>query len=460
MWCPGGCRTGRWTSRLQHPFDDLPRVHLLEGGPPLGKWRNPVEDQVKVEAARREEPDDLLPDRPVVRVAALERHRLLHQLVEREVERLRPPADLRYLAGRPHDVQGELQCRGHARGVDDEIEAVPVPEAFGPRRGVLALRPQRRVGADLERHVETVGVGGDADHDDMARSREPRHHGAEESDRPRADDRDRVAGTKPGIDAPRVVGDAARLGQGRRLECELLRDMVQAALRDLDEFRHLPVDAVAEAQAVGVEVKEALPRERRGRVDDGRRLAHDPVALREILHSFPGLRDHAPELVPEDHGVVHLPAVFPGELVEVAPADSHGLDRHEHVGVADLGDRDITHLDAVGLRREVDDGLHILAHGFLSPLIAMSPYAWTFVQISRRVPSRSPDAVLNASLSTVRGAPRTTSGAPYSGGRTACSIERPPTAWTGPPTARTTSRRRSSGLGGLPPDAAMPRLSS
>src|SRR5258708_7192142 len=43
-----------------------------------------------------------------------------------------------------------------------------------------------------------------------------------------------------------------------------------------------------------------------------------------------------------------------------------------------------------------------------------SPYAWTLSQIRRREDSRSPPAVLKASASIVSGAPRTTSGAPYS----------------------------------------------
>ena len=68
-----------------------------------------------------------------------------------------------------------------------------------------------------------------------------------------------------------------------------------------------------------------------------------------------------------------------------------------------------------------------------------SPYACIFSQIRRSEVSRSPPAVLKAAASIVSGAPKTTSGAPYSGQRIACSNVNPPTACTG--TFTTDSRR-------------------
>ena len=64
---------------------------------------------------------------------------------------------------------------------------------------------------------------------------------------------------------------------------------------------------------------------------------------------------------------------------------------------------------------------------YLFPTLT-SPNACTFSQIMRSESSRLPLAVLKASASIVRGAPRTTSGAPYSGVRIACSRVSPPTA--------------------------------
>src|SRR5690242_10078494 len=69
-----------------------------------------------------------------------------------------------------------------------------------------------------------------------------------------------------------------------------------------------------------------------------------------------------------------------------------------------------------------------IASLYLCARTATSPKPWTFSQISRNDASTLSSAVRNASASMTRGAPKTTSGAPYDGVLTACSSDKPPTA--------------------------------
>jgi hypothetical protein len=64
---------------------------------------------------------------------------------------------------------------------------------------------------------------------------------------------------------------------------------------------------------------EALAGIWRSGLDHGGGLADDPVALLEFSHCPAALCHHAGELLAEDDGIVHLPALLSEELMQIAP---------------------------------------------------------------------------------------------------------------------------------------------
>src|SRR5512134_3427696 len=143
--------------RGQDGLDDLAPLHLLEAGLPVLKGEDTADERGDVERFRAEERDHPLPDRPVVAEAALQPDRLLDDRVEGEAERLRSPAHLRDVAGRPDELHRLAQRGRVARGVDDAVRTRPVALASpGPERLAAAAEAQAAVRA---RHLEAALVG-------------------------------------------------------------------------------------------------------------------------------------------------------------------------------------------------------------------------------------------------------------------------------------------------------------
>ena len=90
-------------------------------------------------------------------------------------------------------------------------------------------------------------------------------------------------------------------------------------------------------------------------------LGGDVVAADDGAHVLAGLDDGACELVPERQRRVDpsLRPVVPAEDVQVGPAHARGLDLHEHVAGAGLGNRDAVEREP-GLRPELADRPHRL----------------------------------------------------------------------------------------------------
>ena len=103
-----------------------------------------------------------------------------------------------------------------------------------------------------------VGIGGSSDDDQMSGSGELGHCGAEQADWARPDDRNGVAGAQTGVDASGVVGNGARLGQGRLLKTERIWNVMKAARWNPYKGRHCSVDSVTEPEPMRVEVVETL----------------------------------------------------------------------------------------------------------------------------------------------------------------------------------------------------------
>ena len=101
-----------------------------------------------------------------------------------------------------------------------------------------------------------------------------------------------------------------------KVSCD--RHGVQAALRNPGIMRHGAVDAIAEAETVGIQVIESATSVWGKLVNDGGGFAHNAIAFLEILHSLSRLLDRAAELVTENAGVIHFPAVSAMPLVQVS----------------------------------------------------------------------------------------------------------------------------------------------
>ena len=116
--------------------------------------------------------------------------------------------------------------------------------------------------------------------------------------------------------------------------------------------------AVAEAEAVRVEVVLPGAGERRIEIEHRGGLADHAVALVKFAHALARLRDDAAEFVPEHDGVIHLPTVLARVLVQVAAAHADGLDGDEHILLADVGLREFAEFDGVGFGGVIDEADH------------------------------------------------------------------------------------------------------
>ena len=248
--------------------------------------------------------------------AALKRDVLLHQWVEVEAERLRAPPDLADPAGGADDIEGDLQGRGGAGGVDHAITAEAVA-LLGPRLGV----PDDDFAAILLRDRETMGVLREADDGDFGTALLG-HRRAEDADRAGPEDDHAVAGFDAGVLHDGVIGDAAWFGEAGLFEGEGVGHRVQDALRDADVLGHRAVDAVTEALAGRVEVVEPAAAHRVVGRDDRGGLAHHAVAFLPAFDLLAQLDDASGEFVTEDDRVVDRPGVVGRPLVEVAAADA------------------------------------------------------------------------------------------------------------------------------------------
>ena len=209
----------------------------------------------------------------------------------------------------------------------------------------------------------------------MAGAAEPGHGRAEQADGPGADDRNRIAGADVRVDADGVVSHAARLSERSFLQRQQVRNVMQAAGRNLDVAGHGAVHAVAEAEPLGIEVVQAAANV--GRV--GRQLrsgfAHHAVAFLEAGHTAASLGNRAGKLMAEDDGEVHLPALFAFVLVQVAAANGRGLHLQQHIVFANFGNGNFAQFHRVRLYRKVDKSNHEDCsdlrdrQGYLAPLL-------------------------------------------------------------------------------------------
>ena len=199
-------------------------MHLLEGGVPVGDGPDAADDRTDVELAAGHEGDDALPDGPVVAEAALERDVLLHQRVEVEAERLRPPPDFADPAGGADDIEGDLQGRRGAGGVDHAITAEAVA-LLSPGFGV----PDDDFAAILFSDRETMGVLREADDGDFGTALLG-HRRAENTDRAWPEDDYAVARLDAGVLHDGVIGDAKPWAQQRDgLGCDGVIDAAGAS---------------------------------------------------------------------------------------------------------------------------------------------------------------------------------------------------------------------------------------
>jgi hypothetical protein len=141
------------------------------------------------------------------------------------------------------------------------------------------------------------------------------HRCAENADGTRPEDDDTVAGMDARVHDHGAVGDAAWLGERGFLDGDAGWHVMKTAGGHSDIASHGAIDTVAEAAAVGVEIVEALARERTVGVDHGGGFAHDAIAFFDGAHIGADGGDDAGELVAEDDGIVDLPTVRRGPLV-------------------------------------------------------------------------------------------------------------------------------------------------
>jgi len=109
--------------RHQYGLGNLAGSHCFERFFPLAEPPRAAHDRLHVECAGREQPEDSLPNGPIVAEAALQADALLHERIERKVEGFFPPTDLGDPAGRPDDLQGRGERGGNTGRVDNAIRA-------------------------------------------------------------------------------------------------------------------------------------------------------------------------------------------------------------------------------------------------------------------------------------------------------------------------------------------------
>ena len=129
-------------------------------------------------------------------------------------DRLAVHADVRHVAARAHQFGAHVEGRGHADGLDRDVDAV----AVGQREhlllpvggsGVDAVR-----GADLLGHVQPVLV--EVDRDDLGRAVQTGGGDDGEADRAGADDGDGVAGLDPAVLDAHLEAGREDVGQQQR----------------------------------------------------------------------------------------------------------------------------------------------------------------------------------------------------------------------------------------------------
>src|SRR6185312_420091 len=315
----------------QHALDDFARMHFLERFAPLRKRRNTIKDQIELQFAACQQRNHLFPDRPVVREAALQRHRLLHERVERKIQRLRSPADFRDVSRRPDDIECQFQRRGNDGGIDDKIDSMAVPEISYPFLNVFAVCAESCFRADFFGYVETLRIGGNPDHDQMARARKFGHERAEQTNRSRPDHGNRITWANMRVDANCVIRNAARFRERSHLKREACRDCMQTARGHTNTRRHRAVDAIAKSEPLWIEIVQALPNESRVGGQHGGGFADDAVAFLKAAHAVARFRDDAGEFMPENDRKVYWPALRTRVLVEIAAANADGLHGEEDI---------------------------------------------------------------------------------------------------------------------------------
>src|SRR5690242_14083724 len=101
--------------------------------------------------------------------------------------------------------------------------------------------------------------------------------------------------------------------------------------------------------------------------------------------------------------------------MKIASTDAHGAYSHKDIALTNVRYGDVPQFYRKRFASVVHHRRHVCTHSIPSFPILTSPKACTFSQISLNIPSTSPDAARNECASIAKGAPITTSGAPYAG---------------------------------------------
>ena len=147
-----------------------------------------------------------------------------------------------------------------------------------------------------------------------------------------------------------------RLGQTRKLERQRAGDVMKTPGGHSDVRRHRAVDAVAESPPVRTQVVSAGAAQDALAADFGSGLADDAVAFVKMPDAASGPGDGPGELMTEHDGHVDRPRMRVVGLVHVGAAHRDGADAEQHVGVADVRNRDLAQLHRHRFERIVDDG--------------------------------------------------------------------------------------------------------
>jgi len=334
----------------QDSFHDFPPVHPVEGLVPVGQFPDAADDWPDVEPSGGQQRQHALPDRPVVRETPLEGDVLLDQRIEGKAQGLRSPADLADPTVGTDQVEGSLEGGGGARRVDDAIgpKSVALP---GPRGGVA----DERLAAIGVGDVQPGPVTFQADQCHLGAA-EPGHGGAQNPDGTRPQHHDAIARMHASVEHDGVVGYAARFGEGRFLHGQSVGHAMQTPGRHADVAGHGAIHPVAEALPAGIKIVQPLPGERAVGIDNRRGLGNHALAFLPLADGGAGSGDDSAKFMAEHDGIVDLPAVRGRPLMEVAAADSDGLDGEEDILGAGFGPGEFTQFDTVSLRGEVDDG--------------------------------------------------------------------------------------------------------
>jgi hypothetical protein len=116
--------------------------------------------------------------------AALEARGFLHQRIEREIKRLRPPTHFGDLPVRAHGRQRQAQGLGTACSIDDHVHAQAVADGTHGRARVLVVGDNRGVSAQRLGNGQPLLVLLQAHHAQPARPGESRQRQREKPNRP------------------------------------------------------------------------------------------------------------------------------------------------------------------------------------------------------------------------------------------------------------------------------------